>query len=235
MEPPGPWIMAQRWHHLLFAHWEVSPGALKKILPAPLELDLYRGSAWLGVIPFTMSGVRLRWTPALPGFSAFPELNVRTYVRWRDLSGVYFFSLDAGSPLAVAAARRWYRLPYYRAAMAIRCSDGDIEYRSRRIHPSAFPAELSVRYRPVSDDFLPASGSLDHWLVERYRLLTVSDGKVLVGEIHHPPWRLQPAEAEFSLNTMTGGLGVELPAGEPRLSIADRQEVLVWPPVRMSS
>ncbi len=222
--------MAQRWHHLLFAHWEVAPESLRRAVPAPLELDLHEGSAWIGVIPFTMSGVRLRGTPALPRLSAFPELNVRTYVRYGDRAGVYFFSLDAGSRLAVAAARRWYRLPYHRARMDVRAGDPAIHYLSRRVHAGATPAELDVSYGPVGERFLPASGSLNHWLVERYRLLAVWEGRVLAGEIHHPPWRLRPAAAEFRVNTMTRGPGIELPVGEPRLAFAERQEVVLWPP-----
>ena len=229
--PRGPWVMVQRWHDLLFAHWEVSPEVLRRAVPAPLELDLFEGRAWIGIVPFTMSGVRLRGTPALPGLSAFPELNVRTYVRHRDRAGVFFFSLDAGNRIAVAAARRWYRLPYYRAAMAVCGQDGEIDYVSRRAHRGAPPAELKVRYRATGEASLPAPGSLDRWLVERYRLLTVSGGRVLTAEIHHPPWWLSPAEARLPINTMTAGLEIEMPAVAPRLAFADRQDVLVWRPV----
>ncbi|MGH7564277.1 MAG: YqjF family protein [Gemmatimonadota bacterium] len=228
--PRGPWIMAQRWHDLLFAHWEVSPSALRRVVPPALELDLYGGLAWIGIIPFTMSGVRLRGTPSLPGLSAFPELNVRTYVRYRDLPGVYFFSLNAGNRLAVAVARRWYRLPYFHARMEVRRRGEECEYRSRRVHQGAAPAELEVRYRPTGETYLPGPGSLDHWLVERYRLLTVHEGRVFLAEIHHPAWRLRPAVAEFRINTMTEGLGIGLPPAGLRLAFAEEQEVLVWPP-----
>ncbi|MGH7550058.1 MAG: YqjF family protein [Gemmatimonadota bacterium] len=228
--PDRPWIMVQRWHDLLFAHWRLPPELVRPALPAPLDLDLYDGSAWIGIIPFTMSGVRLRGTPALPRLSAFPELNVRTYVRYRELSGVYFFSLDAGNRWAVAAARRWYRLPYYRARMQVHHRGEEIEYRSHRVHRGAAPAELELRYRATESASIPVPGSLDHWLVERYRLLTVSGGRVLAAEIHHPAWRLRPAAVEFGVNTMTEGLGIELPASEPQLTFAKRQEVVVWPP-----
>ncbi|MGH7558464.1 MAG: YqjF family protein [Gemmatimonadota bacterium] len=228
--PRGPWIMAQRWHDLLFAHWEIPPRALGRTIPAPLELDLFEGSAWIGIIPFTMSGVRLRGTPSLPGLSAFPELNVRTYVRYGDLAGVYFFSLDAGNAWAVAAARRWYRLPYFRARMEVHRQGQEIVYRSHRTHRGAAPAALKVRYRPTGKASLPAPTSLDRWLVERYRLLTVSEGRVLAAEIHHPPWRLCPAGVEFRVNTMTEGLNIELPASEPRLAFAGHQDVIVWAP-----
>jgi hypothetical protein len=222
--------MAQRWHDLLFAHWEVAPEDLGPAVPEPLELDLHTGTAWIGIVPFTMSGVRLRGTPALPRLSIFPELNVRTYVRYREMPGVFFFSLDAGNRLAVAAARRWYRLPYYRARMEVRRRGEAIEYRSRRVHRGAAPATLDVLYRAAGEASLPARGSLDRWLVERYRLLTVSEGRVLGAEIHHPAWRLQPAAAEFRVNTMTAGLGIDLPPGKPRLVFAERQEVVIWPP-----
>lgn len=229
----GPWVMAQNWHDLLFAHWRIPPDAVRHAVPAPLELDLHGGAAWVGIVPFTMSGVRLRGTPALPWISGFPELNVRTYVRYRGLAGVYFFSLDAGNRLAVASARRWYRLPYYRARMAVGRLDGRIDYVSRRAHRGAAPAELDVRYWTTGEGSVPVHGSLDRWLVERYRLLSVSKDRVLAAEIHHPAWRLRPAAAEFRVNTMLEGLGIRLPAGEPRLAYADQQEVLVWPPVAL--
>lgn len=227
--PDRPWIMAQRWHDLLFAHWEVPSNVLRRAVPAPLEIDVHENRAWIGVVPFTMSGVRLSGMPALPWVSAFPELNVRTYVRYRNLAGVYFFSLDAGNRCAVAAARRWYRLPYYRARMEVHRLGEEVEYRSRRTHRGAAPARLEVRYRATGEAALPAAGSLDHWLVERYRFLMVSKGKVFAGEIHHPAWRLRPATAEFGINTMTQNLGIGLAAGDPRLAFAERQDVVVWP------
>src|SRR6266404_10006502 len=113
--PAGPWAMAQSWHDLLFAHWQVDAAALRPLLPPQLQIDTFGGSAWLAVVPFRMTGVRLPGTPALPWLSAFPELNVRTYVTCDGEPGVWFFSLDAGNALAVAIARAWFHLPYFRA------------------------------------------------------------------------------------------------------------------------
>ena len=103
--PAGPWVMAQSWHDLLFAHWQIDAARMRPHVPAALEIDTFEGQAWIAVVPFRMSGVRLRFTPALPWLSAFPELNVRTYVVAERKRGVWFFSLDAGNPLAVAMAR----------------------------------------------------------------------------------------------------------------------------------
>ena len=228
--PPGPWIMAQSWHDLLFAHWRVEERKLRALIPQHLELDQFDGQAWLAVVPFHMTGVRLRGTPAVPWLSAFPELNVRTYVKSGGKPGVWFFSLDAGNPLAVAIARAWFHLPYYRAGMRCFERHGWIEYASQRTHSDAAAADLQIRYRPVGSTFLPQPGTLEHFLTERYSLYTLDGrGRLIRGEIHHPPWRLQLAEAEFQSNTMAESLDVALRA-EPLLHFSRRQDVLVWPP-----
>jgi uncharacterized protein len=116
--PAGGWVMAQSWHDLLSAHWPVTAAALRPHIPARLAIDTFDGQAWLGVVPFRMSGVRLRGTPAVPWLSAFPELNVRTYVLADAKPGVWFFSLDAGNAIAAAIAREWFHLPYLRGVIA---------------------------------------------------------------------------------------------------------------------
>ena len=114
-----PWVMQQRWHDLLFAHWPIDAQSVRALIPPALELDTYDGQAWLGVIPFSMSGVHMRGMPPLPTTRAFAELNVRTYVKYGGRSGVWFFSLDAASTLAVIGARLGAHLPYYRASISV--------------------------------------------------------------------------------------------------------------------
>src|SRR4051795_3399846 len=137
----GPWVIAQTWSDLLFAHWRVPAESIR--LPPPLQLDTYEGHAYIGVVPFEISRHRLRFTPALPRVSRFPELNVRTYATYDGVPGVWFFSLDATSALAVWSARRTYFLPYFKAEMAIAGSD-EISYRSTR--PDA---RFNARYGPT--------------------------------------------------------------------------------------
>ena len=231
--PAGPWVMTQSWHDLLFAHWPVDAAKLRARIPERLEIDMFEGNAWLAVVPFRMTGVRLRGTPAVPWLSAFPELNVRTYVVCDGKPGVWFFSPDAGNSLAVTIARAWFHLPYFRARM--RCSEhnGWIEYVSRRNHSGAAPATLQVRYRPIAPAFLPQRGTLEHFLTERYCLYALDGSHRLIrGELHHHPWALQQAEAEFALNTMAEPIGISLEP-QPLLHFARRQDVLVWPPARV--
>ncbi len=232
--PAGPWVMAQCWHDLLFAHWPVGASELRLLVPPQLQIDTFEGRAWLAVVPFRMTGVRLRGTPSMPWLSAFPELNVRTYVRCGGKPGVWFFSLDAANSLAVAIARAWFHLPYFRARMTCAERDGWIEYRSERTHRGAPAGLLKGRYRPIGEAFSPQPGTLEHFLTERYCLYAAdARGQIIRGEIHHPPWLLQRAEAELARNSMTESLGITL-TSRPLLHFARRQDVLVWPPGKIA-
>ena len=224
--PAGPWIMQQTWNDLLFAHWPVSQDLLRPLVPPELPLDTYDGQCWVAVAPFHMSGIRARLMPPLPGVSALPELNVRTYVSYGGKGGVYFFSLDAASRLAVWAARATYKLPYFFANMGVQEVSGLIHYSSSR---QSGPARFRAEYRPVKPIELRRPGSLEHWLSERYCLYTVNRGRVHRAEIHHQQWPLQDAEAEILENTMASAAGIELPAIPPLLHFSKKIDVLIWP------
>ena len=216
------------WEDLLFLHWPLPPSTLAPLLPAGLEPDLLDGSAWIAVVPFRMCRTRLRGLPPLPGTASFPELNVRTYVRHHGRPGVWFFSLDAASPVAVWTARTFFHLPYRHAAMEAR-GDGDgIRYRSRRTE--AGPAAVfAARYRPTGPSVASKPDSLEHWLTERYRLYSADRrGRIWSGEVAHAPWPLQPAEAEVETNTMLDPLGIRLMDAAPLAHFARRVDVRAW-------
>ncbi|MCA1563028.1 MAG: DUF2071 domain-containing protein [Acidobacteria bacterium] len=228
--PASPWIMTQTWHDLLFAHWPVAVEALRELVPAAFEIEMFDGEAWLGVVPFDMTNVAPRGVPALPWLSAFPELNVRTYVRVGGKPGVYFFSLDAANPVAVGVARTLVHLPYYSATMSVTERDGFIEYRSRRTSSHAALAEFTARYRPTGPAGQPAAGTLEHFLTERYCLYTVDkSARAYRLDIHHAPWPVQRAEAEITRNSMAEAAGIHLPARPPVLHFSRRQDMVAWP------
>jgi uncharacterized protein len=232
--PWKPWVMAQSWHDLLFAHWAVSAEMLRPHIPADLSIDTFEERAWVGVVPFRMTGVRLRFTPALPWLSAFPELNVRTYVSFGGKPGVWFFSLDAANPLAVAVARAWFGLPYFRARMSCVQKNGWVEYHSERTHAGTPSAVLKARYRPQGDAFEVRPGSVEHFLTERYCLYAAkSKGRIYRGEIHHPPWALHGAKAEISENSMAEAAGIMLPSESPMVHFARHQDMVAWAPERV--
>ena len=229
-EAASPWVMRQTWEDLLFAHWPIAAHELRQRVPEPLSIDTFGGSGWLAVTPFRITGLHARGLPALPGLSRFPELIIRTYVAGAK-PGVYFFSLDAGNALAVAFARRFYGLPYFRATMEVRSSGSGVSYRSRRHQGSA---ELDAVYEPSGDVFRSAPGSLEHFLTERYCLYTVKGGAVFRTDIAHVPWPLQPARAEFRRNTMAEPVGFSLTSPPQLRHFARRLDVRVWLPERVS-
>ncbi len=214
-----------RWLDLLFLHWQVPADALRAQLPPGLALDTHDGAAYLGIVPFTMSHVGLRALPSLP---PFPELNVRTYVTAEDKPGVWFFSLDAASRLAVLGGRRLFFLPYFRAAMRSGERGGSVHFVSRRAHGGAPAARFAARYRPVGEVAPTAPGTLDHFLTARY-CLYAADGRRRLHrvEIDHAPWPLQAAEASIEENDLTAGLGLPL-AGAPLAHFSRRLDVVAW-------
>jgi uncharacterized protein len=222
--------MAMIWHDLLFAHWPVPEAVLRPHIPDQLKLDTYEGQHWLGIVPFGMRHTRPRWLPSVPYLSSFPELNVRTYVTADGKPGVWFFSLDAAQRLAVRGARAFFYLPYYDARMSLKSEPGGrVCYHSTRVHRGAPPARLEANYRPAGDKFRASPDSLESWLTDRYCLYSANPrGQVFRGEIHHAPWPLQPAEAQWHCNTMTEQLGFPLPDIPPLLHFAKRIEVVGW-------
>lgn len=229
--PSGPWIMRQSWHDLLFAHWPLPAADVRAKVPAELELETHGGDAWIGVVPFRMSGVRPRGLPALPWLSAFPELNLRTYVRFEGRPGVWFFTLEASQRIAVLVARRWFHLPYHHARMSSVRRGEELEYASLRLDRRGAPASFRARYGPTSPVRQARPGSFEHWATERYCLYAVTPRRqVLRGEIHHPPWPLQDARIAIEESTIAAAHGLTLPARAPVLHFARRQEVLVWAP-----
>lgn len=227
--PERPWALAMQWHDLLFMHWPVPVDALRAWIPEPLIVDTYDGWGWLGIVPFTMSGLHPRFIPPIPGLSAFPELNVRTYVTYEGKPGVWFFSLDAANPLAVRGARLLFQLPYYDAHMPVISQADMVVYGSVRTHPRMAPVRFSARYRPTGPALSPSEGSIDRWLTDRYCLYVASrSGSVWRGAIDHVRWELQPAEVEVLENTLTAPLRLSLPDQRPLLHFSRHRRVKAW-------
>lgn len=223
---------SMRWLDLLFAHWPLDPEVLEPHVPRGLELDTFDSKAWIGVVPFRMARVRPWWSPSVPWLSYFPELNLRTYVvpaETGDKPGVWFFSLDAGNPVAVRLARRVFHLPYYDADMVVERELSGVRYHSVRTHEGAPRAVLVGSYGPAGPVYRSRPGDLDHWLTERYCLYSGDDeGRLYRGEIHHEPWPLQPARAQLDVCDLTSGLGFDLPTEEPLLHFAAELDVEAW-------
>jgi uncharacterized protein len=232
--PQGSWTIAQCWEELLFLHWRVDAASLRRLVPEELDLDEHDGSAWLGITPFLITGFRLRGTLPVPVVSSFPELNVRTYVTAEDKPGIWFFSLDTPSLLAVRAARITYRLPYFHARASLERKGERLEFTNARRNGGR-PFVLEAGYRPTGDKlFEPQPETLEYFLTERYCLYAHGGEGLHRAEIHHPPWELRPAQVELRLNTMPPD-GVELGSEPPLAHLAERQDVVIWSLERVSA
>ena len=229
VRPRGLPLMRQTWGKLLFMHWPIDAALLRPLIPARLDVETYEGRAWVGVVPFTMWGIRATCAPPVPGLHAFHELNVRTYVRLGDVPGVWFLSLDCPRALAVWGARRFFHLPYFRAQMSLEQRGDKIIYSSRRTQTGAPRADFDATWE--IGDALPTTspGSLDFFLTERYCLYSARGGRLYRCRIFHKPWPLRRAELHALRSNMIESHGLPTPAGEPLLHYAEAVRTRIWP------
>ena len=185
-------VMYQRWRDLLFLHWEYSAATIQATLPEGLFVDTFDRKAYLGVVPFFMKRIRPRFLPAVSGISDFMELNLRTYVHDRaGVPGVWFYSLDANQWLAVKIARRFFRLPYEHARMrSTLTAEGRIRYESLRSGKRANAQGCVFAYVAGAEVPPPAPGTLEFFLIERYRLYSSAPDGLRRGAVFHEPYPL---------------------------------------------
>jgi uncharacterized protein len=210
-------LMYHQWRQLTFAHWRYPPELVRPLVPAGLTVETFDGSAWVGLVPFLMTGVRAPGVPALPWLSRFPETNVRTYVRdERGRSGIWFLSLDAARLAAVLGARASYWLPYFWSDMSTTEAAGRWEYRSQRRWPApGARCRMAVRVGAALAE--AERDELAHFLTARHRLFTVIAGRLAVAEADHPPWPLRHAELDRCEQTLLQAAGLPAPDTAPLL------------------
>lgn len=200
-------VMHQRWENLLFLHFAIAPEKLRPLVPPQLDLDLWNGLAWIGLVPFQMRGVRYAGTPALPYIGAFAETNVRTYVhRGGKRPGVWFFSLEAARLIATQVARVTFGLPYHHALMSARRSGDHVFYRSRRTTSRA-GSEVEAVVGAAREAAEP--GSFEFFLVERYLLYSLHRRRLMEGQVHHEPYPLQEARLIKVNESLTAASRIE--------------------------
>jgi uncharacterized protein len=231
-------VMRMNWRDLLFLHWPVPADALRALIPPRLELDRFEGTAYVGLVPFTMTGVRPVGVPPVPGLSSFHETNVRTYVRLGDRDpGVWFFSLDAANRIAVMLARNRFHLPYHYARMFLEHelrsgpdSPASILYAGVRHWPGPLPASYAIRATPTGTVQPARAGTLDHFLVERYLLYSIRKNQLYQGRVHHTPYPLQPANLRSLDESLLAAAGLDLsPVTTPIAHFAIGVDVDIFP------
>lgn len=229
--PPGSPVMVQNWDRLLFMHWPIQSELLRPLVPEALEIDTFEGKAWIGVTPFTLTGLRAPIGPAIPGLNSFHELNVRTYVHLDGAPGVWFFSLYASKRIPVLAARLAYALPYLKATIRVAVQGESIDYRlTRRTNPHTTFSATWRRGAPLRS---PDRDSLAFFLVERYCLYAASDRNLFRARVYHVPWALDDVEDFEYSSTLMAREGLPEPREDPLLHYSESLKVEIWPPERL--
>jgi uncharacterized protein YqjF (DUF2071 family) len=219
-------IMHHNWGKLLFMHWRVAVNDLRPHIPHALEIETFDGTAWLGIIPFTMWGIRPPALPAIPYFSSAHELNVRTYVRHQGASGVWFFSLDINHSLGTLAGRWGFSLPYYRSSITFHQSKDQLSFHLMR---SGEPrAEFDAHWIIEPPVRVTQPGTIDAFLLERYYLFSWDGRRLWRGPIAHMRWAFQPAKIVSYRSTMLRPLGLSAPEGDPLLHYAESKKVQIY-------
>jgi len=227
-----PWVLSMAWKDLLFASWRLPIHVVRAKVPPELELDTFDGSAWVTMVPMHITDIHFRGVPAIPGMESLRELNLRTYVKLNGKAGVYFLSIECPAVLSDWMAVHFFGVPYLKAQIAI-AKDGDSHhYASERAHELHPPAAFFGTFQPAGETFNPTAGSLEAFLVERFCLFYVKDGKVHRGDILHDTWKLQNANLKIELNTIGKSAGLELSEKPDHIVFSSSTNTYIWLPVQ---
>jgi uncharacterized protein len=229
--PEGTPVMHQNWENLLFLHWPIESDIIRSFIPPELEIDTLDNKAWLGITPFALTGLRVTALPPIPGLTSFDELNVRTYVHYHGIPGIWFFSLDASKVIPAVAARLFFMLPYFKAHIDFWQTAGQFSFDLKRT--AAPDAHFRASWRAGIRLRDPDLESLAFFLVERYCYFVVQDTKVYMTRIYHHPWILDEATVESCDSTMAAAAGIPEPTGTPVAYFSRTQSVEIWPPTAL--
>jgi uncharacterized protein YqjF (DUF2071 family) len=218
------------WRDVLFLHWPLAPSVLQPLIPPELTLELYDGTAWIGIVAFRIENVRPRGLPAACGIATFGEVNVRTYVRGTR-PGVWFLSLDAAHAGAVALARATTGLPYHRAHVDVRREHDRVAYTSERRDARAPSARFVAATRFAAGERRAAPDTLEHFLVERYAFFAARGKRIVRGDVVHEPWPLHAASALLGANTLLTAAGLPQPEAPPLVHASPGVAVLARVPI----
>jgi len=228
-EPVKRAVMVQQWQDLAYIHWRYPIEEIQALLPAGVEVDSFDGSAWVGLIPFSMRNIGLPRMPAVPYFGSFPEVNVRTYVRRNGVPGVWFFSLDVNRYLPALVARVSYFLPYCWGKASNKRTDTTLETEVRR----TWPSRASTSIRVSIGDPIESPDELSVFLSARWGLYSRGIGKgVRYAPVDHETWPLWTATLESLNDTLLTAAGLSAPIGDPHVMFSPGVSVRIGLPRR---
>ena len=196
------------WLDAVFIHYEVDPHSLQAC--TPFELDLFDGRAFATLVAFHMRRFRIRGSGPIGAMLLAPGarhglLNVRTYVRHENMTGICFLTEWIPNPLSVFLGPRLFGLPYrfgrlcYRHESSAARLSGTVETRDRR-HRLRYAVQIDPERTAQS----APRGSVDEFLLERYTAFMDAGGNRRFFRIWHQPWQLVRAVPIVHENGLIG-------------------------------
>jgi uncharacterized protein YqjF (DUF2071 family) len=200
--PSVPWLTQVQtvWVEALSLNYAVSPQALAKLLPAPLEPELHRGSAWVQVLMSSLREMRPQGLSGLLGFN-FYQVSYRAAVRYRNAEGGwrrggYFVRSETNDPLMRRIGNTLTEFKFHEFGDADMVMAREGVRLTFAVDPRpAFPGGrlvgvLDTQPLPVAPagSVWPSLEALHEPLVECYDAFGVADGYVYVLTIDREPW-----------------------------------------------
>ncbi|MFF2175112.1 YqjF family protein [Lysinibacillus sp. NPDC058147] len=220
------WILTQIWQDVLFLHWPVSPKDLEQYIPQELQLDLYENNAWLSAVLFKVRGQRLRFLPPLPGVGFHLQLNVRTYVTYNGMKGVYFFNSDVTNRFIVQLATMG-SLSYRHSKIALKQKENNFSFTS--LYHGSLDERLKISYQPIASEI--SSSTFDKWLVERYHSWSKWKSSLVRIDIDHMPWQLQRVHINIESNTLAPFVKESIQGIQPIAHYSKSKEAKIFLPI----
>ncbi|QPQ29735.1 YqjF family protein [Lysinibacillus sp. JNUCC 51] len=221
-----PWIMTQIWQDVLFLHWPVSQKDLEHYIPQELQLDLYENNAWLSAVLFKVKGQRLRFLPPFPGVGSHLQLNVRTYVTYNGMKGVYFFNSDVTNRFIVQIATMG-SLSYRHSKIALKQKENNFSFTS--LYHGAQDERLKISYQPTDSEI--TSSTFEKWLVERYHSWSKWKSSLFRIDIDHMPWQLQRVHINIESNTLAPFVKESIQGIQPIAHYSKSKEAKIFSPI----
>lgn len=220
----------QQWRDLAYIHWRYPIDEVQSLLPQGLEVDVHDGSAWVGLIPFSMRKIGIPHAPAVPYFGSFPEVNVRTYVRRNGIPGVWFFSLDVNRFLPALVARTTYFLPYCWGKARHQYSNGMLETHVQRRWPSRSSTHISL----ITGEAIEQPDDTAVFLSARWGLYSKGiGGSLRYAPVDHEKWPLFSADLVSLDDSLVTSAGLSAPVGNPHVMFSPGVSVRVGLPHRL--
>ena len=220
-------VMKQQWRDLAYIHWRYDPQEVQALLPEGIEVDTFDGSAWVGLIPFSMRNISFPFIPPVPYFGSFPEVNVRTYVKRNGVPGVWFFSLDVNRLIPAFVARGTYFIPYCWG----RASHEKDSQRLCTTVQRRWPSRSSTQIELNIGEEIKEPSDLAHFLSARWGLYSKGfGGRLRYAPVDHEQWQLYEANIVYLNDHLVVAAGLPAPTGEAHVMFSPGVSVRIGKP-----